>query len=52
MIIGFIINILLCFLVASYWKKKGQSYAAGFFVSFFLTVLVGFLIGLILKRKD
>jgi len=37
---------ILCFMVAGLWSWKGRSWAGGFWVSFFLSPLVGFIIGL------
>lgn len=41
---------LFCFGVASLWRSKGRSFAGGFWCSFFLTPLLGFIIGLCLAR--
>ena len=44
------IALLFCFAVASFWRSKGRSYSGGFWCSFFLTPLLGFIVGLCLAR--
>ncbi|MFA5033409.1 MAG: hypothetical protein WC614_10355 [bacterium] len=43
--------IILCFLVGSFWENKGLSYVLGFFLSFFLSPLVGFTVGAVSNSK-
>lgn len=40
------INISLCFAVATLFNRKGHSYAGGFWLSFFLSPIVGLIWGL------
>lgn len=39
----------LCFLVAHFWEYKGYNYASGWWLSFFFSPLIGYLIGLGLR---
>jgi hypothetical protein len=43
--------LVFCALVSAYWKSKNLSGAAGFFISFLLSPLVGLIIG-VLKKPD
>jgi len=44
-VIAIAINIALCFAVATLFNRKGHSYAGGFWLSFFLSPLVGLIWG-------
>lgn len=44
--VGLAINISLCFAVATLFNRKGHSYAGGFWLSFFLSPIVGLIWGL------
>ena len=46
-----VVWVALCFVVAWFWKSKGLSYKAGFSWSFWLSPVVGFVVGL-LKDPD
>ena len=48
-VIGLVVSIIFCFLVAKLWDNKGHSYAGGFWLSFFLTPILGLIIGLIMQ---
>lgn len=43
-----IINLVLCFAIAGLWERKGHSYGGGWWLSFFLSPLVGFIVGMCL----
>lgn len=47
-IIGFAINILLCFVIANYWRSKGHDYWSGWILSFLLSWIIGGIVGLFL----
>ena len=50
----FILWLVLCLMVAGLWSWKGRSYAGGFWLSFFFSPIVGFIVGLCLapaRRK-
>lgn len=44
--VGLAVNICLCFAVATLFNRKGHSYVGGFWLSFFLSPLVGLIWGL------
>lgn len=45
-LLAFVVNFSLCFAVATLFNRKGHSYAAGFWLSFFLSPIVGLIWGL------
>ncbi len=47
-VVGIVLTLAICFLVASFWHSKGRSFIAGFFTSLFLTPLIGILIGMLI----
>ena len=46
---GLILWVVFSVLVGLFWQSKGRSFAGGFFCSIFLSPLVSFIIGLVLK---
>ena len=42
--------IALCLCIATLWDNKGHSFAGGFWASFFLTPLLGLLVGLLMQN--
>ncbi len=50
--IYYIIFISLSFLVASYWKKKGQNYWVGFIISIVLSPVIAFVICYFISAKS
>ena len=47
-----ILFVILCFIVASVWERKGLSYGKGFALSFFFTPLMGALLGILETMSD
>jgi hypothetical protein len=44
---GFI-NLILCFVVAGLWERKGHSYGGGWWLTFFFGCIIGFIVGMCL----
>jgi predicted tellurium resistance membrane protein TerC len=42
--------IALCLSIATLWENKGHSFAGGFCFSFFLTPLLGLIVGLLMQN--
>ena len=45
-----LIGLAFCFGVAALWDNKGHSYAGGFWFSFFLTPVLGLIVGLLMQN--
>jgi|TARA_B100001250_G_scaffold217039_1_gene186209 hypothetical protein len=50
-IIYYIVILILCFLCGKFASNRGKSFWGYFFLSFFLTPLIGFIAVLIVTRK-